>query len=194
MDLPGSFKPECRERRPGSPPWRNLGGTSPCRLEPGADILLPMLLDRIERAERYFGLHPGFETALRYLQAAMEVPPAPGKHPVPGGEDSYAVVTRLDAPCTGRVVFEAHRKYIDIQMALAGNFAIGIKALEESSFPEGPFDQEADIGFFADPPDTWIRLLAGEFVILFPSDAHAPAPPGLSVLKLVVKVPVAVDD
>jgi YhcH/YjgK/YiaL family protein len=83
---------------------------------------------------------------------------------------------------------EAHRKYIDIQYVADGSDLFGWKPLESCQQIDTPFDTERDYGLFADPPDLWVPLPKGTFVIFYPEDAHAPLADVQPMLKAVVKV------
>ena len=88
---------------------------------------------------------------------------------------------------------EAHRDYIDVQMALAGSERIDwfpLAALRSRT----PYDPEKDVEFFERPGRAPARVdvLPGTCCVLFPEDAHMPGlqtgeAPG-KVKKVVVKV------
>lgn len=88
--------------------------------------------------------------------------------------------------------FEAHRRYIDIQLMLAGEEIIEVAPVGELT-PDTPFDSERDAGFFKTPeaPCTRLILRPGDFAVFFPEDAHmpkvsvhAPAPLRKAVVKI----------
>lgn len=92
-------------------------------------------------------------------------------------------------------VFEAHRKYIDIQCVVAGEEYIYVADISKVSEPLADFDEQKDIEFFR-YADGFEEVLADKdnFVVLFPKDAHQPCmavdgKPG-KIRKVVVKVPV----
>lgn len=71
--------------------------------------------------------------------------------------------------------FEAHRRYIDIQLMLAGEEIIEIAPLDTLEV-DTPFEPDRDVGFFKTPaaPCTQLVLRPGDFAIFFPEDAHMP--------------------
>lgn len=90
-------------------------------------------------------------------------------------------------------LFEAHRKYIDIQFILAGTEKIGV--CDSSTCTENiPYDAEKDIEFLGAKEFEYIEMHTGDFLILYPKDAHKPSisvgEEPSHVRKLVVKVPV----
>jgi YhcH/YjgK/YiaL family protein len=113
------------------------------------------------------------------------------------GSNVYALVqsyrTTLLAPGDGPL-FEAHRKYIDVQYVVSGTEAIGWVPLERL-IVTAAYDPATEALLGTAPPGemTLVRLSAGQLVVLWPEDAHAPrlavgepAP----VKKIVVKVAV----
>ena len=69
---------------------------------------------------------------------------------------------------------ESHRRYIDIQLTLDGDEEIGWRPLSLCRAPVAPFDEQRDIRFYDDAPDSWVAVPPGRFAIFFPDDAHAP--------------------
>ena len=82
---------------------------------------------------------------------------------------------------------EFHRRYIDIQVAIAGSEAIGWRPLGDCHSIVEPYLSERDIGFCGDRPETWLAP-PGRFAAFFPDDAHAPLAGQGPLRKAVVKV------
>ncbi len=92
-------------------------------------------------------------------------------------------------------VLEAHRKYVDIQMALVGSERIACyptHSLKEKT----AYDADRDVQFFQYESNSPIQLgmYPGSFACLLPQDAHMPQlfteEPGKPVKKVVVKIAV----
>ena len=105
------------------------------------------------------------------------------------GENIYAniqtYITKSEAP------FEAHRKYIDIQYVIDGEEQVGVVDCSDCTTIE-PYNAEKDIEFLScNVSYSFQHLSNGEFLILYPQDAHQPSMavenPKL-VKKAVVKV------
>lgn len=100
------------------------------------------------------------------------------------------MVQEYDSRYIGDCSLEAHRKYIDIQLIIAGKEDIGISILDQQKSNDG-YSQKKDLIFFEDDPSFQITLGTGEFAIFFPRDLHMP---GIKVVeaekvkKVVVKV------
>lgn len=149
-----------------------------------------MILDTLERADRYRRLHPGFEAGFRFLTEAEAASLADGRHEI-DGDRVFALVSRVAGRGREASKLEVHRKYIDIQMVYEGADLMGWRDLRTCSRLEAPFDEQNDYAFYLDAPETWFDVGAGRFTIFFPEDAHAPLAGSGPLLKIVVKVAVA---
>lgn len=106
------------------------------------------------------------------------------------GDDIYAIVAD-DTARDDKAYLEAHRKYIDVQIAAAGAFDILWKPLSSCTNERQAYDEEKDYCLMNDDAVTCVAVLPGTAVILFPEDAHAPQPPAEYVRKVVVKAAVS---
>lgn len=148
-----------------------------------------MILDTLDQADRYAGLHPGLEKGFGFLQTLRPDALMPGRHEI-DGERVFAIAAEDNGRGRDGARLEAHCRYIDIQYVVQGHEVIGWRELGDCADADGPFDEERDIVFFRDEPESWIDLLPGRFAIFFPDDAHAPLAGSGSVTKVVVKVAV----
>jgi biofilm protein TabA len=151
-----------------------------------------MLLDTLDQADRYSGLHPGLPAAFAVLRRVDLATLAPGVCEVDGSRLTYNVLREPARPREAAWL-EYHRRYLDVQFALAGAEWFGWRALAECHQPEAEFDEARDVGFFADEPSAWLPLAPGSFVLFYPQDAHAPLVGEGEVHKIVVKVALAWD-
>jgi YhcH/YjgK/YiaL family protein len=148
-----------------------------------------MILNRLESAERLERLHPGFAAALTFLRRSDLNQLTAGRHEIDGPRLS-AIVIRGQGRGKDGAKLEVHRRYIDIQYSVTNPDLIGWKPTRHCGNPEQPFNEEKDIQFFLDTPDSWITTPAGCFGIFFPEDAHAPQGTDGPIHKAVVKVAV----
>jgi biofilm protein TabA len=150
-----------------------------------------MILDSLADYHRYTGIHPAFGQAFHFLVYTDLAAMTPGRHPI-DGDRLYVSIDSTDGRGRDAARLEAHRRYIDIQLTLDGAEEIGWRPRADCRMPSGSFDEQKDIGFFDDRPDSWIQVTPGRFAIFFPEDAHAPLA-GLGRLrKGIVKVAVQV--
>ena len=148
-----------------------------------------MILDKLDNAERYFGLNPHFEEAFAYLRKTRLEGLPTGRNPI-DGERLYVMLNRGEGRGRSGVVLECHRRYIDIQLTLSGMDDIGWKPVGECRQVKLAFDEAGDGGLFADAPLAWVNVPPGYFAIFFPDDGHAPMGGEGDMVKAVVKVAV----
>ena len=161
-----------------------------------------MIYDSIEHSSQYKGLSANLDKALDYISSIDFTGADEGTVEI-DGKNVYAMIQRYETEGTDGREYEAHRRYIDLQFLAAGYETMicrGITGLKTSV----PYDEEKDAEMFAfdggseaGSPElpysggTEVRMKAGEFMILFPHDAHVPkilsGAPGPAV-KVVVKV------
>ena len=150
-----------------------------------------MVFDQIARAEHYYALHPLFQTAFEFLhtldlaaidQAAYEICPNKQLRAFIGSEPMRSAEAAK---------LEAHRHYIDIQIPLSSSEGYGWRPTQELSQSVAGYQPERDVEFFHDRPSAHIHVRPGEFLILFPEDAHAPLIGNeTEIKKLVFKIAV----
>jgi len=147
-----------------------------------------MILDRLENAKRYAGVHAGVAEGLLWL-ASHDVTSLPaGKHPI-DGDRLFLTVVRAPGKGEAGAKLETHRRYIDIQYTVVDADLIGWRHAPTCKAAQG-YDAPRDIEFYDDEPTTWIAVPAGHFAVFFPEDAHAPMGTQGQVHKVVVKVAV----
>lgn len=148
-----------------------------------------MIIDSLANADRYAGMHEGFEEAFAYLKSQDLAKLEPGKYPVDGTEMTVAVSAKNGVPMED-AKFEAHDRHIDIQVCIAGREQMGWKPRDTAVSPQGAYSAEKDVTFFNDRPDMYFQLQPGQFAIFFPDDIHAPMIGEELIHKMVVKVKV----
>jgi YhcH/YjgK/YiaL family protein len=147
-----------------------------------------MILDTLAASTRYLRLHPGFPAAFDYLKS-LNGQLGEGRQQL-DGERLFAGIACSDGRGRAGAQLEAHRRYIDIQMCLAGQESIGWRPLATCGQPQAPFDAERDVQFYGDRPESWFELRPQWFCVFYPDDAHAPLAGEGDIWKAVVKVAV----
>jgi YhcH/YjgK/YiaL family protein len=153
-----------------------------------------VITDTIKLCRRYTHLSPRFAAALEFLEKLPADKPI-GRYEIDGDNCFALIQSYTSRPQTpAQAIFEAHRRYIDIQFLQAGQETILWAPLDALKKVTQPYDSGKDAAFFAAPVPTQmtaIHLRAGDFAIFFPEDGHAP---GLEcggpvpVRKVVVKI------
>ena len=150
-----------------------------------------MIIDTLENSARYFVLGERIATALRYLRENDCTKLPVGKIPIQG-EQIYALVQDNTTKTRDQGVWEAHRKYIDVQFVAAGVEEMGYANIQTLTVKQ-PYDEQVDFALF-NGSGSFVTVPAGSFTIFFPEDGHIPgsAVDGqpAAVRKVVVKVAV----
>lgn len=115
-----------------------------------------------------------------------------GKYELEGG--AYVSVQEYTTKARSEAKYEAHKKFIDIQLILSGRELIAVTPIEKMEIKD-EYNETKDVMFFQHNDEcTDYVLEAGDFLILYPQDVHMP---GVCVnerslvRKIVVKVPVS---
>ncbi|MFN0157657.1 MAG: YhcH/YjgK/YiaL family protein [Bacteroidota bacterium] len=146
-----------------------------------------MVTDTISNAGKYEALHPLFSQAFQFLKSQTADTVTPGTHEL-DGRNLFVIISRTDGQLPGPSRLEAHREYIDIQVAMRGSFDIGWKKLSSCKQLAEAYADEKDIMFFDDEPEMLLTIDEGMFGIFFPEDAHAPQTSDHPLVKAVFKV------
>jgi len=147
-----------------------------------------MVIDSLANAETYYGLHKNFKVAFEYLKAQDLLNMEIGTVEVADGVKVIVSDKEGVTAETAAGKFECHNKNLDIQLCIRGNETIGWKPRGDCKSPKGEFNEEKDVIFYADAPDTHFQLKGGQFAIFYPEDVHAPMIGEGLIKKLVVKV------
>ena len=161
-----------------------FGSLSTVRAQLAADPRFKAAFDYVAEA-----LQPGSTIRKRIEGVAVGVTE---RHDLAGGafalEQTYLSKPRAEA------FLESHRKYIDVQVIVAGEELMEVKDISQLSVSD-PYAPERDLIKYADAADTSVlKMRAGDVAVFFPEDGHMPSLRWRNaelVRKTVVKVPVA---
>lgn len=148
-----------------------------------------MVLDSLANAKRYVPLNAGLDLAFKFLARPDLASLSPGKHPIEG-QRVFAIVSTDPGKGRANATRESHRNYLDVQVTLAGDEAIGWRPIQDCRQPLTSYDPEKDVRLYADDPAIWVPVAAGQFAIFFPEDMHAPLGGVGPLHKVIVKVAV----
>lgn len=150
-----------------------------------------MILDKLENASLYFPLGERIALALAYLRETDCTQLAVGKIPIQG-EQVFALVQDNTTKPRAQGVWEAHKKYIDVQFVAAGVEEMGYANIQTLRVKR-PYDDQSDFALF-EGDGSFVTVPAGSFTIFFPGDGHIPGSAvddkPAAVRKVVVKVAV----
>lgn len=146
-----------------------------------------MILDTLGESADYDKLHPLFSQAFDFLQHSNFSEMEPGTYVLIEGKLTASLMD-VNGKQPEDAKLEAHKRYIDIQLVVKGCETMGWSPLASCSHEVSPYNTEKDIVFYSDPVSTHVTVHPGEWVIFYPTDAHAPCIGEGSIRKVVVKV------
>ena len=150
-----------------------------------------MIKDSLKNANTYFNLSENLKKGLEWLINNNMAEISCGKHVI-DGDAVYASVQEYETKLNAK--YEAHRKYIDIQYMISGKELVGVLDIAKCKTCDA-YDENSDLEFLeTSVKDEFQNLREGEFLILYPHDAHKPsiADGEKTIVKKVV-VKVAID-
>lgn len=147
-----------------------------------------MILGTIRYPSRYGGLGPRVRMGLTYL-AEHDLSALPlGRHAIDGDDVFFDVQENKSRPLAD-VLFEAHRRYLDVHVTLSGEEWFGY-ALTSSLQEVEAYSDERDVALYSGE-GVYLQAPPGHFILFMPEDAHKPnvyfKQAGL-IRKLVLKV------
>lgn len=152
-----------------------------------------MIVDVLKNAALYESIHPTFLVAVNEAQKLVAENVPEGRYELPDG--AYLMVQAYDTTPTEAPAFEAHRKYIDVQIMVKGDEVCYVSEREALRVTQ-TYDADGDYELLAAEKCAGVhtvRFADGVFTVFFPEDAHAPgiaAKNAAPVRKIVVKLPV----
>ena len=146
-----------------------------------------MVTDLLANAAIYRPLGARIARAFDYLATTDCTRLADGRYPI-SDDEIFALVQRYTTKPLAAGRWEAHRRYIDLQVVLAGTERIGYAPI--GTLRAEPYDADRDLLWLAGD-GSFVTIPAGGFAILWPDDAHMPqiavdAP--AAVTKVVIKI------
>jgi biofilm protein TabA len=146
-----------------------------------------MITDHLSNAHLYTPLSAGIMRAFEYIkQTDLHSLPV-GRIEV-DGKNMYVTSQEYTTKLPDQGKWEAHRRYIDLQYIISGTERIGYTPIDRLTL--GEYNPDKDFQGLSGGGD-FITLSAGDFMILFPDDAHMPGMAvnnPVPVKKVVVKI------
>jgi YhcH/YjgK/YiaL family protein len=140
---------------------------------------LDLYLDKVKLLHKALGFAAGFEKSQ-----------PDGRYDI-DGDDIYALVMTYHTKAAKELKFEAHKKYIDIQLLVEGREILDV-SLGTNLEVEVPYSEQDDGVLYKSPKHfTSVLLEPGVFTILYPNDIHRPGrklEKEIPVRKMVIKV------
>ena len=129
-----------------------------------------MIIAKKEHASAYKGIHPRLDKALELINDEKFIGSVTGKEKVYiEGDALYAFRNEYDTVAYEETFFEAHRKYLDLQMVISGQERCEIA--DPATLGEH-FEQRGDFWGYHGDPEQSVILRPDNFMVVFPGDAH----------------------
>jgi len=156
----------------------------------GWNIIPDESINRRELAVQYFKNPGRWEKAFIFLNNNDLENMNTGRYDIEG-DDLFVNISEYSTRDEEEILYEAHRKYADIQYLVTGEEKIGVVPLG-STKEVSPYDSTKEASFGTAEKDNY-RIASSEgFFIFFPDDAHRPGVNSgdepMRVRKVVVKV------
>ena len=146
-----------------------------------------MIVSNLKNSQRIEGLHPLFKMLFDYVKSHDLLHTDLGRIEIDGDR---LFINNVNPECVTaeKQVLELHHDYIDVHILLQGTERIGWKALEDLQSEKQSYSKDGDCALYSDAATTYIDLLPGQFVIVYPEDPHAPVIGHGKIRKLIAKV------
>ena len=146
-----------------------------------------MVYDRINRLKLYNTLSPLISDLDLFISRNDLTALDNGEHTI-SGEDLFVRVMEYETVAGDASVYECHRDYMDLHLILEGREEIACLVNDDLSVCR-EYSKEDDTVLFEGKAGKKQHLDTGDFLLLFPHEAHAPS---LSISSVPEKVRKAV--
>lgn len=123
-----------------------------------------MVSGNIKNCEKYYPLNKHFKAVFEYLKTVKK---ENGKYII-SEENAWVNPPVVRNDCSD--IYETHRKFIDIHYILSGSQTFGCCNAKRLNITE-KYDENIDCEFLKGDGDL-IKMSEGDFIIVFPEDAH----------------------
>ncbi|MEG1145435.1 MAG: YhcH/YjgK/YiaL family protein [Clostridium sp.] len=125
-----------------------------------------MIIDKFSNISFYSSMLNNLEHGLQAVQSMHN--PEVGRYEFEGG---FFMVQKGETRPMAEGTFEAHRKYVDIQIVLDGSEEIAWADLSDLK-EEGEYDEIKDKAAYTGSEDNTMKITAGMCYVAFPQDGH----------------------
>lgn len=137
-----------------------------CKLTPSNTI-------NLEELKKHYALNKTYwEKVFEFISKNDLVNLAVAKYTI-DGDNVFAPVSEYETKLPADGKWEAHKKYLDIQIVLSGKELIGIAPIEKSTVVV-PYNETKDVMFVEPTVEKDYHAQPGTFFIFFPTEAHRP--------------------
>lgn len=152
-----------------------------------------MIFDKMDNISDYFEELPLLKKVAEFVDDFNEKKLIDGTYEIDGKHVFAMVQSYRTKQQTQEMMFEAHKKYIDLQYIVNGIEKIRWARLDTVDLVEERYSSGGDIAFYEGDAMFDFTLTKGSFLLLYPDDAHLPglsAQKDVNVRKIVFKIQV----
>lgn len=146
-----------------------------------------MIIDSIHNIMKYEALLPNLKAGMEAVRGLTEL--ETGRYEFPGG---YFMVQKGTTRPIAEGTFEAHRKYIDVQILMEGSEEVAWEDIR-NLVTVVPYNPEKDAQRLTGNKEHVMKITKDMFYAAFPEDGHQPVAhtkEEQSFIKIVMKLPV----
>ncbi len=147
-----------------------------------------MVIDSVKSFENYVKLHKGFEKVYEFLKSNDLHTLPVGKVAIEPNDIWCSIWEGKGFDLEHRTKLEVHDSFIDIHILLDGAETMGFKNRTLCDATHTKYNEADDIAFFDDEPEVYVSNGVDNFIIVFPTDAHAPLISDGYIKKAIFKV------
>ena len=148
-----------------------------------------MIVANLRNKSEYYGIHPELDKALDCLTPEF-LEKVPTEKQLLDGEDLFVTKFHLETVPMEQTFFEAHKKYLDIQVVTEGRERVDIAHPDSLTLTEN----KGDFYGYTGQAEQSVILQPGTFLVVFPGDAHRlripVEQPGEAFTRVVFKIKV----
>ncbi len=126
-----------------------------------------MIVANLSNKSEYYGIHPQLDKALDYLTEEF-LAKVPTEKTLLDGEDLFVTRFELETVSFEETFYESHKKYLDIQIVTRGMERVDIAHPDGLTLTE----RRDDFYGYTGEADQSVILKPGNFLVVFPGDAH----------------------
>lgn len=155
-----------------------------------------MIFDKMNNISDYFDELPLLKKVADFVDEFNKNKLDDGTYEIDGKRVFAMVQSYRTKQQTPEMMFEAHKKYIDLQYIINGIEKIRWASLDKVELVEEKYSSGGDIAFYEGDAMFDFTLTKNTFLLLYPSDAHLPglsADKDVNVRKIVFKIQVKED-
>ena len=149
-----------------------------------------MIVANLRNKSEYYGIHPELDKALDCLTPEF-LEKASTEKQLLDGENLFVTKFHLETVPMEQTFFEAHRKYLDIQVVTEGRERVDIAHPDSLTLTEN----KGDFYGYTGQAELSVILKPGTFLVVFPGDAHRlripVEQPGEAFTRVVFKIKVS---